>query len=65
VRPARDGEEVEDPPLTSGTVIRDAVPRVLRAGRPVAVVDGTERLGVVDAEQLLPALLGHRSQVAA
>ncbi|GIE84462.1 quaternary amine ABC transporter ATP-binding protein [Actinoplanes regularis] len=65
MRPAVDGEECEDTPLPSGTVIRDAVARVLRAERPIAVVDGGERVGVVDAEQLLPALLGHRRQVPA
>ncbi|WP_328460861.1 betaine/proline/choline family ABC transporter ATP-binding protein [Actinoplanes sp. NBC_00393] len=64
-RPAVDGEEYEDPPLPQDTVIRDAVPRVLRAARPIPVVDGDRRIGVVDAEQLLPALLGHRRQVPA
>ncbi|MBG0560375.1 quaternary amine ABC transporter ATP-binding protein [Actinoplanes aureus] len=62
-RPAADGEECDDVPLPQDTVIRDAVPRVLRSGRPVPVVDGDRRVGVVDAEQLLPALLGHRRQV--
>jgi glycine betaine/proline transport system ATP-binding protein len=65
VRPARDGEELEDQPLTAGTVIRDAVHRVLHAGRAVRVVDGDETLGVVDAGQLVPALIGHRPQVPA
>jgi len=65
VRKAEAGEVVEDQPLPASTVIRDAVPRVLRAAHPVAVVDGTERLGVIDAEQLLPALLGHKPQVHA
>lgn len=63
MRPPVDGEEYEDQPLPQDTVIRDAVARVLRAGRPVPVVDGDERVGVVDAERLLPALLGHRRQV--
>ena len=62
-RPAADGEDCADVPLPQDTVIRDAVPRVLRSGRPVPVVDGDHRVGVVDAEQLLPALLGHRRQV--
>jgi glycine betaine/proline transport system ATP-binding protein len=44
-------------------VIRDAVSRVLRAGRPIPVTEGGRLIGVVDAEQLLPALLGHRRQV--
>jgi glycine betaine/proline transport system ATP-binding protein len=65
VRPAKPDEVVDGQPLPAGTVIRDAVARVLRAGRPVPVVDGDERLGVVDAEQLLPALIGHRPQVPA
>ena len=65
VRPAEPGEVLEDQPLPAGTVIRDAVERVLRAAHPVAVVDGAERLGVVDAGQLLPALIGHRSPVPA
>jgi glycine betaine/proline transport system ATP-binding protein len=38
---------------------------VLGSGRPVAVVDGDRRIGVVDAEQLVPALIGHRPQVHA
>jgi glycine betaine/proline transport system ATP-binding protein len=65
VRPAEPDEVVEDQPLPAGTVIRDAVARVLRAGNPVPVVDGEERLGVIDAEQLLSALIGHRPQVPA
>jgi glycine betaine/proline transport system ATP-binding protein len=65
VRPAADGEQTEDTPLPATTVIRDAVSRVLGAGRPIAVVDGVERIGVVDAKQLVPALIGHRPQVHA
>jgi len=65
VRPAADGEDTEDRPLPAGTVIRDAVSRVLGAARPIAVVDGDERIGVVDAKQLVPALIGHRPQVPA
>ncbi|HEV7961998.1 MAG TPA: glycine betaine/L-proline ABC transporter ATP-binding protein [Actinoplanes sp.] len=64
-RPAEAGEAVEDEPLPATTVIRDAISRVLHAGRPVPVVDGTETVGVIDADQLLPALIGHRSQVPA
>ncbi|BFU45097.1 quaternary amine ABC transporter ATP-binding protein [Krasilnikovia sp. MM14-A1004] len=65
VRPARDGENVGDQPLPAGTVIRDAVSRVLRAALPVPVADGDRLLGVIDAEQLLPALTGHRAPVPA
>jgi glycine betaine/proline transport system ATP-binding protein len=65
VRPAGPGEAVDADPLPAATVIRDAVPRVLRAGRPLPVTDGDTLLGVVDVEGLLPALLGHRSQVPA
>jgi len=64
-RPAEAGEAVEDEPLPATTVIRDAISRVLHADRPVRVVDGTETVGVIDADQLLPALIGHRSQVPA
>jgi glycine betaine/proline transport system ATP-binding protein len=64
-RPAEAGEAVEDEPLPATTVIRDAISRVLHADRPVPVVDGTETIGVIDADQLLPALIGHRSQVPA
>jgi glycine betaine/proline transport system ATP-binding protein len=64
-RPAEAGEAVEDEPLPATTVIRDAISRVLHADRPVPVVDGTETVGVIDADQLLPALIGHRSQVPA
>jgi glycine betaine/proline transport system ATP-binding protein len=64
-RPAEAGEAVEDEPLPATTVIRDAISRVLHATRPVRVVDGTETVGVIDADQLLPALIGHRSQVPA
>jgi glycine betaine/proline transport system ATP-binding protein len=62
-RPAADGEDHEDTPLPHDTVIRDAVSRVLRAGRPIPVTEGGRLIGVVDAEQLLPALLGHRRLV--
>ncbi|GAB1640866.1 quaternary amine ABC transporter ATP-binding protein [Krasilnikovia sp. MM14-A1259] len=65
VRAARDGEALADQALPAGTVIRDAVPRVLRADRPVPVVDDDGLLGVIDAEQLLPALVGHRPPVPA
>ncbi|MEV7623213.1 glycine betaine/L-proline ABC transporter ATP-binding protein [Actinoplanes sp. NPDC089786] len=65
VRPVADGEETEDKPLPASTVIRDAVSRVLGASRPIAVVDGDSRIGVVDAGQLVPALIGHRPQVHA
>jgi glycine betaine/proline transport system ATP-binding protein len=60
-----DDETCEDHPLPAGTVIRDAVPRVLRARHPIPVVDGDRRVGVVDADRLLPALIGHHRQVPA
>ena len=65
MRDAVGDEDCEDQPLSHETVIRDAVHRVLRADRPIAVVDGTSRVGVVDADQLLPALIGHHRQVPA
>ena len=65
VRAGRAGEVLEDQPLPAGTVIRDTVERVLRAAQPIPVVDGDERIGVIDAEQLLPALIGHRPPVPA
>ena len=64
-RAAEPGEVVEDQSLPATTVIRDTVERVLKATRPIPVVDGDERIGVVDAEQLLPALIGHRPPVPA
>ena len=65
MRDAVDDEPCEDQPLSHHTVIRDAVDRVLRAKRPVPVVDGTRRVGVIDADQLLPALISHHRQVPA
>ncbi|MCY1140035.1 glycine betaine/L-proline ABC transporter ATP-binding protein [Actinoplanes sp. Pm04-4] len=59
------GELCETEPLSHRTVIRDAVHRVLRADRPIPVVDGHEQLGVIDADQLLPALISHHRQVPA
>jgi glycine betaine/proline transport system ATP-binding protein len=59
------GEICEGEPLSPDTVIRDAVPRVLRAERPIAIADGTGRLGVIDADRLLPALISHHRQVPA
>ncbi|WP_127501692.1 quaternary amine ABC transporter ATP-binding protein [Actinoplanes solisilvae] len=59
------GERCEDEPLSQHTVIRDAVHRVLRAERPIPVVDGVRRVGVIDADRLLPALIGHHRQVPA
>jgi glycine betaine/proline transport system ATP-binding protein len=64
-RAAAPDEVLEDQPLPAGTVIRDTIERVLRARHPIPVVDGEERIGVVDAEQLLPALIGHRPPVPA
>jgi glycine betaine/proline transport system ATP-binding protein len=64
-RPATPGEDVDGEPLPATTRIRDAVHRVLHAGRPVPVTDGTESLGVVDADQLVPALTAHHPRVAA
>ncbi|MDY7087933.1 MAG: glycine betaine/L-proline ABC transporter ATP-binding protein [Actinomycetota bacterium] len=65
MRDAVPGEQCENEPLSHRTVIRDAVHRVLRAGRPIPVVDGAERVGVIDADQLLPALVSHHRQVPA
>jgi glycine betaine/proline transport system ATP-binding protein len=55
-RPARDDEAVEEEPLPAGTKIREAIARVLHAERPVPVVAGSEKLGVVDTDQLLTVL---------
>ncbi|GGK77072.1 quaternary amine ABC transporter ATP-binding protein [Mangrovihabitans endophyticus] len=55
-RPAGDGEAVEEKPLPCTTVIREAVPQILRADRPVPVHDGDKQIGVVDAEQILPMI---------
>jgi glycine betaine/proline transport system ATP-binding protein len=65
MRPPRTDEICEDQPLSPDTVIRDAVSRVLHAKHPVPVADETGRLGVIDADQLLPALIGHHRQVPA
>jgi glycine betaine/proline transport system ATP-binding protein len=64
-RPAAAGEDVAGEPLPAGTRIRDAVHRVLRSNRPIRVVDGDETLGVVDTDQLVPALTAHHPRVAA
>jgi len=64
-RAATAGEALADQPLPATTVIRDAIARVLHTDRPIPIVDGTEHLGVIDSDQLLPALIGHRSQVPA
>jgi glycine betaine/proline transport system ATP-binding protein len=55
-RPVGDDEAVEDEPLPAGTRIRAALPRVLHAQRPVLVVDGSQKLGVIDTDQLLTVL---------
>jgi glycine betaine/proline transport system ATP-binding protein len=65
MRPATDGELCEDQPLPHDMVIRDAVSRLLHARLPIPVVDGADRVGVVDADRLLPALIGHHRQVPA
>jgi glycine betaine/proline transport system ATP-binding protein len=59
------GERCETTPLSPDTVIRDAVPRVLRAEHPIPIADDTGRLGVIDADLLLPALISHHRQVPA
>ena len=61
-REATPGEAVDGEPLPATTLIRDAIPRVLRAGRPVPVEGGH---GVIDLEQLLPVLAGHSDRVPA
>jgi glycine betaine/proline transport system ATP-binding protein len=65
MRDAIPGEICEDDPLSPDTVIRDAVHRVLRAKHPIPIADGTRRLGVVDADRLVPALVSHHRQVPA
>ena len=65
VRPAEPEEVLDGGEMPSTMVIRDAIGRVLAAGHPIPVVENGERIGVVDAKQLVPALIGHRPQVAA
>jgi glycine betaine/proline transport system ATP-binding protein len=65
VREAKPDEELADTPVQAGTVIRDTIGRVLGSDRAIEVVDGDERIGVIDSAQLLPALIGHRPQVPA
>ncbi len=65
VRDAKPDEELADTPVPASTVIRDTIGRVLGSDRAIEVVDGDERIGVIDSAQLLPALIGHRPQVPA
>ena len=65
MRDPEPGELCEDEPLSHRTVIRDAVDRVMRAERPIAVTDGDKKLGVIDADQMLAALVSHHRQVPA
>jgi len=65
MRDAAPDERCEDEPLAQDTVIRDAVSRVLRAEHPIPVVDGGRRVGVIDSDRLLPALISHHRQVPA
>ncbi|WP_438874467.1 quaternary amine ABC transporter ATP-binding protein [Symbioplanes lichenis] len=45
-------------PLPATMLIRDAVPRILRAAGPVPIADGDHVIGVVGVEELLPVLAG-------
>jgi glycine betaine/proline transport system ATP-binding protein len=64
-RAPADGESPEGVPLPASTLIRDAVPRILRTPSPIRVTDGDTAIGVVDREQLLPVLAGHADRVTA
>jgi len=56
MRPPRPDEPLDGPEVGPDVVVRDAVHTVLRATRPVKVVEGGELLGVVTAEEILGVL---------
>jgi glycine betaine/proline transport system ATP-binding protein len=61
--PADDLDDPADGPsdgLLPTTLIRDAIPHILRAGRPLRVGDK-----VIGVEDLLPVLTGHHDRIAA
>ncbi len=51
--------------LPATMLIRDAVPRILRAHEPVPVVDDGRVIGVVGVDELLPVLAGHPDRIPA
>ncbi|MEU8379919.1 glycine betaine/L-proline ABC transporter ATP-binding protein [Streptosporangium sp. NPDC048865] len=56
MRPPRPGEPLDGPEVGPDVVVRDVVHTVLRAVRPVKVVEGGALLGVVTAEEILGVL---------
>jgi glycine betaine/proline transport system ATP-binding protein len=53
MRPPRRDDVLDGPELAPDTVVRDAVRRVLMAGKPVKVVRDGRLLGVVADEEIL------------
>ncbi|GAB7047243.1 glycine betaine/L-proline ABC transporter ATP-binding protein [Catenuloplanes indicus JCM 9534] len=51
-------DPLDGPPVSATTVIRNAVETVLRADRPIRVMDGDTLLGVIDRDAVLPVLTG-------
>ncbi|MEV6981503.1 glycine betaine/L-proline ABC transporter ATP-binding protein [Sphaerisporangium sp. NPDC051017] len=56
MRPPEPGDALDGPELGPDVVIKEAVPTVLRADRPVRVVAGGELLGVVGAAEVLEVI---------
>ena len=52
-RPLRDDEDSTGPEIDVSTIIRDATPVIIGAGRPVKVVDGGVLIGVVTSDDVL------------
>jgi glycine betaine/proline transport system ATP-binding protein len=57
-RPAPDGESGDGPALDADTVIKDATPVIVAAGRPVRVVRNGALIGIVSSDDVLRLIAG-------
>lgn len=57
-RPAKPGEATDGPELDAATIIRDASPIIIQAGKPVRVSSNNQPLGLVSSEDVLKLISG-------
>ncbi len=57
-RPRAEGESLDGPELPYDTIIRDATPSILAAGRPVKVIQDGQLIGVVTTDDVLRLISG-------
>ena len=57
MRPPTSDDVLDGPALPVGTIVQDAARTVLRADRPVRVLDGDELVGVVTEDEILRVIV--------